>query len=148
MESNLLEQIRKTDARVFAFGAIAFLALIGPVMLEIFIADPALYKELDLSKLILLSIGATLPTAALNILLCSSATKHIDSTPILPGTPDLNTTAGFFITAFVFYIDIGIQFLVDYSFHTFVLVGIVLEFIVIFWSIPQILDANKKTLTT
>lgn len=147
MESNLLEQIRKTDARVFAFGAIAFLALIGPVMLEIFIANPVLYKELDLSKLILLSIGATLPIAALNILLCSSATKHIDSTPILPGTPDLNTAVGFFITAFIFYIDIGMQFLLNYSFHTFVIVGMGLELLIIVWSIPQILDANKKAST-
>lgn len=142
MDSKIFEQIQKTDARVFAFGAIAFLALFGPVMIEIFIADPILFKELSISKLILLAIGASLPIAALNTILSIAATKQSTAVSL-----HLDSAIGLFVTAFIFYINLGIQFLAGYSFHTFVIVGMGLELSIILWSVPQIINANKKSST-
>ncbi|MBC2703791.1 hypothetical protein [Desulfobacula sp.] len=143
MGSDLLEQIRKTDVRVLSLGMIAFLALIGPAMIEIYIVDPDLYRTLTVSKLLFLAIGATLPVAILNTLLCFAATKHDKTSQTLPGTPDLNVAAGLFITALIFYIDIGLQFFVGYSFRVFVIVYIVIEFAVISWSFVQIYNTRK-----
>mgnify|MGYP001574702518 FL=1 len=143
MDNDVLEQIRKTDARVFFFGAIAFLALIGPVMIEIYVAAPDAFLSLTVSKLVLLAMGASLPVAVLNTMLCFAATKHDKESQILPGTPELNASAGLLITALFFYIDVGLQFLVGYSFRVFVIVGIVLELAVIVWSVVQIVNTNK-----
>ncbi len=163
MDSKLIEQIQKIDIRVLIFGIIVFLALIGPIMIdirvlifgiivflaligpimiEIFITVPDSYKDLTISKLLLLSMGATLPV--LNIILSIEATKNDTLLPPLQqGTPDLNITAGLFITAFIFYIDLGLQFLIRYSFHVFVIVGMLLELLVIVWSIVQIKAAKQ-----
>jgi len=141
--SDLLEQIRKTDARVFSFGAIAFLALIGPAMIEIYIADPDSYRTLTVSKLVFLAMGATLPVAVLNILLCFAVTKHDKTSQILPGTPDLNASVGLFVTALIFYVDIGLQFLIGYSFRVFVIVGMVIELVIIVWTVVEISNINK-----
>ena len=143
MQSDLIEQIRKTDPRQLFFGLIAFLALIGPAMVEIYIADLNSYQTLSLSKLIILAIGATLPVAIINTLLCFAATKHDKTSQILPRTPDLNATAGLSVTALILYIDICLQFLVGYSFRVFVIVGMVLELVVIVWSVMQIVIINK-----
>ena len=143
MSNNWLEQIQKTDARVIAFGAIAFLALLGPVIVEIHIVAPELFLALTLSKLVLLALGATLPVAVLNTLLCIAATINDKASPILPGTPDLNTSAGFLITALILYLDVGIQFFFDYSLRVFVIVGMLLEFLVLIWSAAQIANAKK-----
>lgn len=144
MDSTLIEQIRKTDPRTILFGAIAFLALIGPAMIEIFVADPESYRALSVSKLVFLAMGTTLPAAVLNTWLCLAASKHEKPSQLLPGTPDLNVTAGLFMTALVLYIDIGLQFLIGYSFRVFVIIGMVLELIVIVWSVAQIIYFNKE----
>ena len=143
MFDDLTEQIRKADPRQIIMGLIAFLALIGPAMIELYIADPNSYQTLSLSKLILLAIGATLPVAIINTFLCFAATKHDKTSQILPGTPDLNLAAGLSVTAVILYIDICLQFFVGYSFYVFVIVGIVLELAVIVWSFVQIATSNK-----
>lgn len=143
MQSDLIEQIQKFDPRQLLFGLIAFLALIGPAMIEIYIADLNSYQTLSLSKLILLAIGATLPVAIINTFLCFAATKHDKTSQNLPGTPDLNLAAGLSVTALILYIDICVQFFIGYSFRVFVIVGMVLELAVIVWSVVQIATANK-----
>ena len=144
MFDDLIEQIRKADPRQIIMGLIAFLALIGPAMIELYIADPNSYQTLSLSKLILLAIGATLPVAIINTFLCFAATKHDKTSQILPGTPDLNLAAGLSVTAVILYIDICLQFFVGYSFYVFVIVGIVSELAVIVWSFVQIATSNKN----
>jgi hypothetical protein len=144
MDSNLLGQIQKTDPRTLFIGAITFLALIGPVMIEINVSNPASYRALSVSKLILLAIGATLPVGILNTLLCYAATKHDKASQILPGTPDLNVSAGLAITALILYANVGLQFLIGYSLRTFIIVCMIFELLVIVWSIAQIIDANKQ----
>ena len=144
MDSNFLEQIRKTDTRALYFGVIAFLALIGPVALEIHIVDPESYRILTVSKIVLLALGTALPVAVLNTLLCFAATNSNKAQTLLPGTPDLNASAGLAVTALLLYTDLALQYLFGYSLRVFIAVGGILELALIVWSVWQIRFAKEK----
>ena len=146
MSDSIFEQIKQTDPRTFTFSALAFVGLLGPAILETQLCFPSLFSALPLSKLLLLAAGATIPVALLNIAMCISATKNIPRQPLAPGTPDLNASAGLFVTALLLYIDIVLQFFIGYSFRVFVAVALALELLVIIRSIFEIAKANRKTL--
>lgn len=65
----LIEDIKKLETWQISAALVSFLATVAPGSLILYLYEPALFRELETFKLLVLSAAVTLPVVLVNILL-------------------------------------------------------------------------------
>ncbi|WP_415885932.1 hypothetical protein ACMXYO_15040 [Neptuniibacter sp. QD37_6] len=83
----MFNEVKNITARQAFIGILVFTGAIAPGVLSIFYFDPELFKSLDAFKLVILSMGISLPVVWLNLFVASIHVHSVNLKDRLNGEP-------------------------------------------------------------